>query len=120
MNFSQAYPTTLQTHFGNTFQFAPSASAVLFTQAGTITNTCASGNSFDIGNVANKLKVHCETSCQVFMRDSSEQHNARINRAAQNHSRLKDRRMMKSTRPPLRLNELLGCALRKLSSMLKH
>jgi hypothetical protein len=36
--------------------------------------------------------------------------NARINRAAQNHSRLKDRRMMKSTQPPLRLNELLGGA----------
>jgi len=30
--------------------------------------------------------------------------------AAQNHSRLKDRRMMKSTQPPLRLNELSGGA----------
>ena len=67
MYFSQTYPTTLQAHSGNTFQLAPSASAILFTQAGTITNTCASGNCFNIGNVADNLKIHRRTSCQVFM-----------------------------------------------------
>jgi hypothetical protein len=34
--------------------------------------------------------------------------NARINRAARNHPSLEDRRMMKNTQSPLRLNELLG------------
>ncbi len=67
MYFSQTYPTTKQAHFGNTFQFAPSASAILFPQASTITNTCASGNSFNVGDFADNLEVHRETSCQVFM-----------------------------------------------------
>jgi hypothetical protein len=42
------------------------------TQAGTITNTCTSGNGFNVGNFTDKLEVHRRPSCQVFISDSRE------------------------------------------------
>lgn len=75
MYFSQAYPTTKQTHFGNTFQLTLSASTIQFLQASAVTDTYARGNSFNIGYSADNLEVHHRTSCQACALDSSEQHN---------------------------------------------
>ncbi|MDT5120615.1 MAG: hypothetical protein QOC96_97 [Acidobacteriota bacterium] len=76
MYFSQAYPATGKAHSGNAFQLAPSSSAILLPQASTITNTCAKSDSLNFGYFANNLKVHCRTSCAVFICDSIKQHNS--------------------------------------------
>jgi hypothetical protein len=78
MNFGQPYPTIRQSDLGNPFSLTPTTTAVELSKTIAVANPLTSSDRFNRGYLADYFKVHREE----LTRDSSEPHNAALERLA--------------------------------------
>jgi hypothetical protein len=61
VNFSEAYGPVYQTDACSAFELTPSTWTIVPAQAGTVTDTTATGNRFNLGNLPDEFEVHAST-----------------------------------------------------------